>query len=842
MSRMVIVDGVRTAIGSFGGSLKDVPADLLLAICFQEVLRRTAIDPATIDEVVAGNICQPSNAANIARVAALRAGIPNHVPARTVARNCASGIEAITSACQAHSAGDGNVFLVGGTENMSQVPYLVKHARFGQKLQHYVFVDGLWEGLVDPVINQIMGRTAENVAAKWNILRKEQDEFSVASHKKAREAKVNGQFRSQIVPVVVKKTTTVGDKTMGGETIFAEDECVNPDPDDPKWIQRLSMLPAMFMSEHLSDPKQPKAALEDGKVVLRDSYTNEGTITPGNSCPMSDGAAALLLMSEEKAKQLGLIPRAYIVSYAYAGCDPALMGEGPIYAVPKALTKAGLKVDNIDFFEMNEAFAAQSIACQRELEIPDDKLNVWGGAIALGHPVGATGSALTVKAMNILQDTGKRYAVITMCVGGGQGGCLIIERGEAENQAKKAKAIRKVAIIGGGAMGRGIALLVSQKGTPVVIKEINSELAQKSLQTVYGKLDEAAKRGKLLANPADVKRLITATDSFDGIKDADLVIEAVFEKMEVKKAIFAELDKVLRPDAILATNTSSLSVSEMASATSRADRFVGMHFFNPPITMPLVELISGKETSEDTRITVETFAKDSLGKTVIRVKECPAFLVNRLLMPYLNEATHLLTETTLTVEEIDSRVSKFGWPMGSFQLLDYLGIDVAAEVAEICYKGYGERAKPAPLMKRLVELGRFGQKTGAGFYANKDHESLGSIIEKEYPSRSGLNVDDGFKRMMYCMVNEAFMCLEEGIASPEDIDTGCLYGIGFPLSLEGPLHWAQKEGLKNIREYLQGLYEKTGNVHFKPSLLLDKFAFMDMIIFKDSKKSQEEEW
>ncbi|MDP2647953.1 MAG: 3-hydroxyacyl-CoA dehydrogenase NAD-binding domain-containing protein, partial [Candidatus Yanofskybacteria bacterium] len=555
-------------------------------------------------------------------------------------------------------------------------------------------------------------------------------------------------------------------------------------------------------------------------------------VTPGNSCPMSDGAAALLLMSENKAKELGLIPMAYIVSYAYEGCDPAFMGEGPIYAVPKALAKAGLRIEDIDFFELNEAFAAQALACQRQLNIPDEKLNVWGGAIALGHPLGATGSALTVKAMNILEETGKRYAAITMCVGEGQGGCLIIEKGKRKKESiETKKGIHKVAVIGGGAMGRGIAMLVAQKGTPVVVRELNSELAGKSLETVHRKLDEASKRGKLTMSADVVKRLITATDSFRDIKDADLVIEAVFEDMDVKKKIFAELDKVLPSNVIFASNTSSLSISELASVTSRPEKFIGMHFFNPPVTMPLVEMISGEKTLEETSLAVKAFSTDSLGKLVIRVKDCPLFFVNRVLMPDLNEATLLLTETKLTVEQIDSRASKFGWPMGPFTLLDYIGIDVAAEVAEIGYRGYGERAKPAPLMQRLVELGRFGQKNGIGFYAPKGQESLASIIDREYPNRASMDVEEGFRRMMLGVVNECFLCLEEGVSSADEMETGCLYGIGFPMALEGPLHWAESEGLENILADLKR-FEKEYGMRFKPSKLLEKYVAEGMRIFE----------
>ncbi|MBI2633116.1 MAG: thiolase family protein [Parcubacteria group bacterium] len=424
MNRLVIIGGVRTPIGSFGGSLKDVSAAQLLAICFEDVLKKTKIDPKLISEVVAGNVCQPSDAANVARLSALLAGVPQDIPAKTVQRNCASGIEAITSACQTYKAGDGKIFLVGGTENMSQIPYLVKGARFGLKMQHSYFTDGLWEGLTDPLLGQIMGRTVENVVKKYSISREDQDDFAVKSHQKAFRAKREGKFKSQIIPIVIQNNTVIGEKVLSGEKIFAEDECVNPGLNK----QMASLTPAIFMDDDIYQAHNPKSRYENGKIIVEKKVSNKGTITPTNSCPISDGASAMLIMTEEAALILDLKPEAYIVSYGYAACDPAYMAEGPIYAVPKALEKAGLKIEEIDFFELNEAFAAQALADQRALGIPDEKLNVWGGAIALGHPVGATGSYLTVKAIHILQEFQKRYSMITMCVGGGQGGALIIER------------------------------------------------------------------------------------------------------------------------------------------------------------------------------------------------------------------------------------------------------------------------------------------------------------------------------------------------------------------------------------------------------------------------------
>jgi acetyl-CoA C-acetyltransferase len=421
--RIILAGAVRTPMGSFGGGLKEVPAARLLAICWEETLKRTGLPKEKIDEVIAGNVCQPSDAINIARVAALLAGIPNTTPAFTVQRNCASGVQAITSALQAARCHDGEVFLVGGTENMSQVPYLVKGARWGYKLKHYYFTDGLWEGLTDPIVDRIMGRTAENLVKKYNISREEQDAFAVSSHQKAFRATRQGKFKEQIVPVAIQKITKVGTKELVNEKIVAEDENINPGLDK----QTAALQPGIFMDPDILKPEGTAVAYKNGKVILETRVSNQGTVTPKNSCPISDGAASMLLMTESTALRLRIKPEAYIVSYAYAACDPDYMGEGPIYATRKALDRAGLTIKDMDAVEINEAFAGQIIPCQRVLEVPEEKLNVWGGAIALGHPVGATGAILTVKLINILKQTDGRFGLVTMCVGGGQGGALIIE-------------------------------------------------------------------------------------------------------------------------------------------------------------------------------------------------------------------------------------------------------------------------------------------------------------------------------------------------------------------------------------------------------------------------------
>jgi len=397
---VVIVSPLRTPVGAHGGALRSLRAQDLACIVFKAVLERTGIDPGILDEVILGNIGQPSDAANIGRVAALMAGVPIHVPGYTVQRNCASGIQSITSAYQAIQAGDGEIYLVGGTESMSNIPYILKGARWGYKLRHAELTDALWEGLTDPICGQIMGRTAENLAEKYNISRQEQDEYAVNSHKKAFMAQRMGKFNDEIVPVEVTK------KVAGQEVareVVTQDEGINPG----LTVQKAALYPPVF---------------KEG-----------GTVTPANSCPISDGAAAMIVCTAEKAAQLGLKPTARIVSYAYAAVDPAYMGIGPAFAMPKALKRAGLKLEDIDVIELNEAFAAQVLAVAKEMQNQGfdwdwSKVNPNGGAIALGHPVGCTGAKLVATITHEMQRRKARYGIVTMCVGGGQGGCLILER------------------------------------------------------------------------------------------------------------------------------------------------------------------------------------------------------------------------------------------------------------------------------------------------------------------------------------------------------------------------------------------------------------------------------
>ena len=395
---IVLVAGVRTPVGNFGGAFKDVPPQQLASLVISECLKRAKLDPSLLDEVIFGCISQPSDAANIARVAALMAGVPVGVTAFTVGRNCASGLQAITSACQAILAGDGDLFLCGGTESMSSIPYVSKGARWGLRIRHAQFTDALWEGLTDPICGQVMGRTAENVAEQYNIGRQEQDEFAVNSHKKAFMASRSGRFKDEIVTVTVEKKVTGRDPVRED---IAQDESINPSLS----LQRAALYPTIF---------------KEG-----------GTVTPANSCGISDGAAVIIVTTAERARELDLEVMAHVCSYAYGGVPPDVMGIGPAVAAPKALKKAETSLADIDLIEINEAFAAQTLAVGKILADQGwdwAKVNVNGGAIALGHPVGASGCRIVVTLLHEMKKRGARLGLATMCVGGGQGGAIVVER------------------------------------------------------------------------------------------------------------------------------------------------------------------------------------------------------------------------------------------------------------------------------------------------------------------------------------------------------------------------------------------------------------------------------
>lgn len=389
LSEVVLVEGVRTAIGRFGGSLKDVPASDLAAAAIREVLRRTNVPHKLIGDVIMGCVGQVAEDAYIARTSALKAGLPKETPAFAVNRLCASGLQSIVSAGQLIRLGEAEAVIAGGTESMSNAPYFVRTARWGRRLGHDVLEDGLLTMLNDPFKKYHMGVTAENVAEKWGISRERQDEVALESQMRMARAMDAGLFDGQIVPLTVKEGRNERD--------FAVDEHPRPDT-------TMEKLAAM-------------------KPVFKEG----GTVTAGNASGINDGAAAVLVMSRQKAEELGLKPRLVLKGAAAAGVEPEYMGIGPVPAVHKVLTKVGLTLDDIDLIELNEAFAAQAEAVVQDLNLDWERVNVNGGAIAHGHPVGATGAILTVKLMYEMERRGAKYGLVTLCIGGGQGLALVFE-------------------------------------------------------------------------------------------------------------------------------------------------------------------------------------------------------------------------------------------------------------------------------------------------------------------------------------------------------------------------------------------------------------------------------
>lgn len=398
--KIVIVGSCRTPMGKMGGQLKDLTAQDLLTACFKETLRRVGA-VVRLDQVIAAQVAQSSDAPNIARVAALQTGLPQEVPAFTVQRNCGSGLQAIVSACQMIKAGDAATVLVGGAESMSRIPFINRDLRFGKRYYDSKLIDALMEGLTDPLLGKLMGELTEGLAQKYKVSREDQDAFAVSSHQKAFRANREGKLKSQIVQLSLEGGLRLAE---GGKTISA-DEGINPSLN----VQMLAATPEKYF------------------------FTKGGSVHYGNSCPTSDGAAAMLVLTEKAAQEYKIRPEAEILSYAFAGCDPAYMGMGPFYAIPKALDKIcepgkGPSRADVDIFEINEAFAAQVLACQRNLAISLEKINPWGGAIAMGHPVGATGAILTTKLIYILKEMNKNLGVVSMCIGGGEGGAMVIKR------------------------------------------------------------------------------------------------------------------------------------------------------------------------------------------------------------------------------------------------------------------------------------------------------------------------------------------------------------------------------------------------------------------------------
>ena len=388
---VVILSGVRTAIGDYGGSLKDTPATEMAALVVRESVRRAGIDPDEVGHLVFGNVIHgEARDMYLARVASIQGGLPQTTSSLTLNRLCGSGLQAIISASQNILLGDTDVAVAGGSESMSRGGYLLPTLRWGQRMNDVSSIDMMVGALTDPFDKVHMGVTAENIAAKWGISREDQDLFALESHRRANHAIRNGYFKSQILPIELK--------SRRGTTIFDTDE----HPRSDLTIESLS--------------------------GLRPVFQKDGTVTAGNASGINDSASSVVMMERGAAEARGLKPMARLVSYGHAGVDPKYMGIGPVTAVKNALKRAGLTVSDMDVVESNEAFSAQSCAVARELHLDPLKTNPNGGAVALGHPIGATGCILTVKAIYELHRTGGRYALVTMCIGGGQGIAAVFER------------------------------------------------------------------------------------------------------------------------------------------------------------------------------------------------------------------------------------------------------------------------------------------------------------------------------------------------------------------------------------------------------------------------------
>jgi len=387
----VILSACRTPIGSFGGALKDLSASELGAVVIREALTRARVDPEKLDDVIMGCVLQAGAGMNVARQAALKAGVPVDVPAETVNRVCGSGLQAVVHAAEAIAVGYTSTFVVGGTESMSNAPYLLKGARWGLRMGHAEATDSmLAEGLTCAINSCHMGITAEEVASRYRISRAEQDAFAAESQRRAVEALRDGTFTAEIVPV--------------------------PVPQKKGEAQRVAV------------DEYPRAGTTVDKLAaLRPAFKKDGSVTAGNASGINDGAAALVVTSAARAAQLGVAPLARILSYATAGVDPIIMGMGPVPAVRRALDRAGLRNEDIELFELNEAFAVQALAVSRELQLDPTRVNIHGGAIALGHPIGASGARILTTLLHALKARKARYGVAALCIGGGMGIAMVVE-------------------------------------------------------------------------------------------------------------------------------------------------------------------------------------------------------------------------------------------------------------------------------------------------------------------------------------------------------------------------------------------------------------------------------
>lgn len=395
MREVVIVAGVRTPIGNFGGALKDLPPHKMGELVVREAVSRAKVDPRLIDEVIVGSVGHTSDAYNVARAIALMAGLPVRTPAYSVQRNCSSGLQPFVNAYQNIQSEDADAQVVGGVESMSRAPFVSRDMRWGKRLRNAELIDSIWEGLTDAFCGQLMGRTAENLAEEFGIGREEQDRYAVESHRRAFKAIREGRLKDEILPLMVPKSVAGRDVAP---VVVSQDEGPNVGLTE----QQLALYPPLFKEQ--------------------------GSVTAGNSCPLNDGAAAAIVMSSARARELGCRPLGRIRGYAFIGVEPTRMGIGPAEALPLALKRAGVTLTDLELIEVNEAFAVQYLTVERVLGLKRELVNVNGGAIALGHPVGMTGARLVITILYEMQRRGAALGAVALCVGGGQGAAMVLER------------------------------------------------------------------------------------------------------------------------------------------------------------------------------------------------------------------------------------------------------------------------------------------------------------------------------------------------------------------------------------------------------------------------------
>ena len=638
MTDIAIVAAVRTPVGSFRGAFAPLSAVDLGAAVVRGLLERCQLPAAAVDELIFGQVLTAGCGQNPARQTALRAGLPVDTPAVTVNLVCGSGLKAVQQAVQAIRCGDAGIVIAGGQESMSNAPYLMHGARDGLRfghasLQDSMIQDGLWDAFND----YHMGITAENLADAFDISRERQDAFAASSQRKAAAAIAAGRFREEIVPVSVPQ----GKKPP---RVVTDDEQPRPETSE----QQLAQLRPAFRPA-------------------------DGSVTAGNASSLNDGAAAVLLMRVDKARELGLPVLARIVSSAVAGVDPSVMGIGPVSACRQALQRAGWTLDEVDLIEANEAFAVQALAVGQLLEWDSEKVNVNGGAIALGHPIGASGCRILVSLVHEMQRRGASKGLATLC-----GHTVRLYDTDPQRLAE----------------------------VPAVASAILCELEASGQQ-------DPADRDAVLAR-------LTPTPTLNALADATLLIEAIPERLALKHALYAELETLIADEAIIASNTSGLPPDRLAQGMRLPERLLIAHFWHPPHLIPLVEVVPGSATLPHLARQVSDFCAACALEAVVLNRAAPGFVGNRLQFALLREALHIVHSGIASPEVVDqvmrASLGRRYAMVGPLEAADMTGL---ATVQDICQHLLPELASGTEMMSLVAEKvarGDTGARSGQGFY------------------------------------------------------------------------------------------------------------------------------